>query len=81
MSRGAAHMVSRGKDDDRLETVADLAGEHEALRSIEAEIAQLEIARQALIHDTSDRDETQSGRRLDRDQSEPARGDDLLQER
>jgi MobA/MobL family len=78
---GAAHMVSRGGDHDRLETAATLAEEQEALRAIETEIAQLEIAREALTHDTSDRDEKQSGRGFDRNRSGPAREDDPLQER
>jgi MobA/MobL family protein len=77
----AAHMVSRGRDHDRLETAATLVEEQEALRAIEAEIAQLETAREALTHDTSDRDEKRSGRGFNRDRSEPDRGDDLLQER
>ena len=78
---GAAHMVSRGRDHNRLETAATLVEEQEALRAIEAEIAQLEIAREALTHDTSDRDEKQSGRGFDRSRNETAREDDLHQER
>jgi len=78
---GAAHVVSRGRDHGRLETAVTLVEEQEALRAIEAEITQLEIAREALTHDTSDRDEKQSGRGFDRNRSEPAREDDHIQER
>jgi len=74
-------MVSRGRDHDRLETAATIVEEQEALRAIESEIAQLEIAREALRHDTSDRDEKQSGRGLDRNRIELAREDDHIQER
>ena len=78
---GAAHMVSRGEDHERLENSAALAEDHEALRAVEAEIRQLEIARDALLHESPEHDEKQSGRRFDRDRSEPDRSDDLLQER
>jgi hypothetical protein len=53
----------------------------EALRAIEDEIARLEIAREGLVHEVSDRDEPQSGRRFTPDRSEPDRSDDLIQER
>jgi hypothetical protein len=78
---GAAHAVARGRDHDRLENAASIADQQEALRAIENEIARLEITREALLHDASERDEPQSGRRLTPDRSEPDRGDDVIQER
>ena len=78
---GAAHVVARGQSHDRLEAAATMADDQEALRAIEAEIARLEIAREGLVHEVSDRDEPQSGRRFIPDRSEPDRSDDLIQER
>ena len=74
-------MVSRGGDHERLERSASLADDHEALRAIETQIAPLEIARDALLHEPSDRDEQQGGRRFVRGRNEPERGDDSFQER
>jgi hypothetical protein len=53
----------------------------EALRAIEDEIARLEMAREGLVRELTDRDEPQSGRPFTPDRSEPDRGDDLMQER
>jgi hypothetical protein len=47
-----------------LEAAATMADDQEALRAIEDEIARLEIAREGLVHEVSDRDEPQSGRRF-----------------
>jgi hypothetical protein len=77
----AAHVVARGQGHDRLEAAATIADDQEALRAIEDEIARLEIAREGLVHEVSDRDEPQSGRRFSPDRSEPDRSDDLIQER
>jgi hypothetical protein len=41
----------------------------------------LEIAREALVRDGSERDEPQSGRGVNRDRDEPDRTEDLIQER
>ena len=78
---GAAHVVARGQNHDRLEAAATIADDQEALRAIEEEIARLEIAREGLLHEVSDRDEPQSGRRFAPDRSERDRSDDLMQER
>jgi hypothetical protein len=78
---GAAHVVARGQSHDRLEAAATAADDQEALSAIEAEIARLEIARQGLVQEVSDRDEPQSGRRFTPDRSEPDRGDEVIQER
>jgi hypothetical protein len=78
---GAAHVVARGQSHDRLEAAATIADDVEALRAIEAEIARLEIAREGLMHEISNRDEPQSGRGFAPDRSEPDRTDDLIQER
>jgi hypothetical protein len=78
---GAAHVVARGQNHDRLEAAATIADDQEALRAIEEEIARLEIAREGLLHEVSDREEPQSGRRFTPDRSEPDRSDDLMQER
>jgi hypothetical protein len=53
----------------------------EVLRAIEDEIARLEVTREALVRDVSERDEQQSGRRFDPARGQPDRGDDLIQER
>lgn len=55
-------MIARGQSHDRLEAVATIVDDQEALRAIEEEIARLEIAREGLVHAVSDRDEPQSGR-------------------
>jgi hypothetical protein len=78
---GAAHVIARGQSHDRLEAAATMADDQEALRAIEAEIARLEVAREGLMHEVSDRDEPASGRRFTPDRSEPDRGDHLIQER
>jgi hypothetical protein len=77
----AAHVVARGQSHDRLEAAATIADDQEALRAIEDEIARLEIARETLVQEVSERDEPQSGRRLAPDRSEPDRGEGLIQER
>jgi hypothetical protein len=77
----AAHALARGQGHDRLEAAATLADDQEALRAVEKEIARLEMAREGLVRDVSDRDEPQSGRRFTPDRSEPDRDDDLMQER
>jgi hypothetical protein len=58
-----------------------MADDQEALRAIEGEIARLEVAREALMHEVSDRDDPPAGRRFTLDRSEPDRSDDLIQER
>jgi hypothetical protein len=58
-----------------------LADQQEALRAFEDEIARLEITREALVRDGSERDEPQSGQGVNRDRDEPDRSDDLIQER
>jgi NADP-dependent 3-hydroxy acid dehydrogenase YdfG len=78
---GAAHVVARGHSHDRLEAAATMADDREALRAIEDEIARLEVAREGLMHEVSDRDEPPSGRRFTPDRSEPDRSDDVIQER
>jgi hypothetical protein len=78
---GAADAVARGQSHDRLETAATMVDDQEALRAIEDEIARLEIAREGLVQEVSDRDEPQSGRRFTPDRSEPDRGDEMMQER
>jgi MobA/MobL family len=78
---GAAHAVAQGRSHDRLEAAAALADQQEALRAIEDEIARLEVTREGLVRDSSDRDEPQSGRRFAPERSEPDRSDDLIQER
>ena len=78
---GAAHVVARGQNHDRLEAAATIADDQEALRTIEDQIARLEIAREGLMQEVSDRDEPPSGRRFTPDRSEPDRSDDLIQER
>jgi MobA/MobL family protein len=78
---GAAHEVARGQSHDRLEAAATMAEDQEALRAIEDEIARLEIARQDLVQEFSDRDEPSAGRRFTPDRTEPDRYDDLIQER
>ena len=77
----AAHALARGQGHDRLEAAAMLADDQEALKTIENEIALLEIAREALVHEVTDREKPQSGRRFTPDRSEPERSDDLIQER
>lgn len=78
---GAAHVIARGQSHDRLEAAATLADDQEALRAIEAEIARLEVAREGLMLEVSDRDEPASGRRFSPDRSEPDHSADLIQER
>jgi len=78
---GAAHVVARGQDHDRLEDAAARAEQQEALRAIDDEIGRLEVARNALVHEAFEHDEPQSGRRADPDRSGRDRGDDLFQER
>jgi hypothetical protein len=78
---GAAHAVARGRSHDRLEAAAALADQQEALRAIEDEIARLEMTREALMRDGSERDEPQSGRGVNRDRDEPDRSEELIQER
>jgi len=78
---GAAHAVARGRTHDRLEAAAAPADQQEALRAIEDEIVRLEITREVLVRDGSERDEPQSGRRFTPDRGEHDRNDDLIQER
>jgi MobA/MobL family protein len=78
---GAAHAVARGHAHDRLEAAAAIANHQDALRAIEDEIARLEVTRDALVRDVSERDDQQSGRQFDRHRGQPDRGDDLIQER
>lgn len=78
---GAAHVVAPGQSHDRLEAAATMADDQEASRAIEAEIARLEIARESLVHEVSNRDEPASGRRFTPDRSQPDRNDHLVQER
>ena len=77
----AAHAVARGQGHDRLEAAATMADNQEALRVIEGEIARLEMAREGLVRELTDRDEPQAGRRFTPDRTEFDRGDDLMQER
>jgi MobA/MobL family len=77
----AGHVVARGQSHDRLEAAATMADDQDALRAIENEIARLEVAREGLMHEVSDRDEPPSGRRVIPDRSEADRIDDLIQER
>ncbi len=51
------------------------------MRAIEDEIARLEVTRDARVRDSSDRDEPQSERGVNRDRDEPDRNDDLIQEK
>ena len=78
---GAAHAVVQGRSHDRLEAAAALADQQVALRAIEDEIARLEVTRESLVRDSSERDEPQSGGRLAPDRSEPDRSGDLIPER
>jgi hypothetical protein len=78
---GAAHVAARGQSHDRLEAAVTMADDREALRAIEDEIARLEVAREGLVREISDRVEPQSGRRFAPGRSEPDRSDDLIQER
>jgi hypothetical protein len=78
---GAAHVVARGRDHDRLEDAAARAEQQEALRAIDDEIGRLEAARNALVHEAFEHEEQPSGRRADPDRSGPDRGDDMFPER
>ena len=78
---GAAHIIHRGQNHDRLEAAAMIADDQEALRTIEEEIAGLQITRDGLVLELSDHDEPHSGRRFAPDRSERDRSDDLMQER